>query len=384
MKKIAHFVETFPVAGNDYIYNQVINNRDIQSILIAERPLKGNSPFNLCPFYYKKPLAIPFFDRLGNKLNDGILNRLYISRFNAYAMRILRENSISIMHAHFGMEGYKLIGLRERLGLPLVITFYGVDVSYCLKDRLWLERLKLTVKSADKLIVLCEEARERLIGLGAMEQKVCLWNVGLDLEGFPYEERKCREGGFKFLTAARFVEKKGYPVLLKAFSILAKKRNDVSLTALGYGPLKRQIEGMIADLGIRERVTLIDTSGKNDFNEFYRRILSSHDIFVLPSITAKDGDDEGGPALSMVCAQAAGLPVIATPFAGASVSVEENKTGLFVRNADEQDLAQKMDYLISNFRLCKRLGEAGSNCVREKFSLAKQIKELDGIYASLN
>lgn len=383
MKKVAHFVEHFPVPGQDYIYNQILSNANVGSLLIAEWLTKSRNTFNLAPFYYKKYLQHSFLNRLNLKLNDGLFNRVHLRKFNSYARKIIEENKVSVMHAHFGTMGYKLTDLKRRLGIPLVVTFYGVDVSYCLKSPLWLARFRPMFNSADKLIVLCEEVKERLISLGCKPQKICVWNIGMDLESFPYQERQRLQGNFKFLTTARFVEKKGYPVLLKALSILAKKRKDIHLTALGYGPLKAVMQKMIADLGLGGMVTLIDTAEIEDFYQFYRQILPQHDIFILPSITARDGDDEGGPALSLVYAQAAGLPVAATPFAGSSKSIIDQRTGLFVKSGSAQDLADKMEYLINNPSLWNDLGRAGSDLVREGFSLGKQLKALEEIYATL-
>lgn len=383
MKKIAHFVEYFPVAGNDYIYNQVINNQDTESLLITEWLAKSKNLFNLKPFYYKKYSGISFFNKLNIKLNDGIFNKLYIKKFSAYAQRILKDDRISIMHAHFGSSGYKLIDLKKKLKIPLVVTFYGWDASYCLKNLNWFTKFKPMFEFADKIIVLCDEIKERFIGFGCLPEKICVWNIGIDLSKFPYQKKEYRTGDVKLLTAARFVEKKGYPTLLRALVILAKKKRGVHLTALGYGPLKSSIEQMIADLGLKNIVTLVDTSGIEDFNQFYRQFLASSDIFVLPSTTAKDGDDEGGPALSLVCAQAAGLPVVATSFVGASRSILDNKTGLYTENGSAEGLAEKLNYLIDNPALWSELGEAGSHYVREKFSLHTQLKELEGIYDSL-
>ncbi len=385
MKRIAHFVEYFPVAGNDYIYNQVVNNNGTESLLIAECLVGNRNLFHLEPFYYREYSRFSFLNSISDKLNDKILNKLYIKNFNAYARKVLADNRVSIMHAHFGSAGYKLIELKKRLNIPLVVTFYGWDVSYCLKNPIWLSRFKPMFEIADRLIVLCDEVRERLVKLGCLPDKIMVWNIGMELDKFSYQKREClSKREVKLLTAARFVEKKGYPILIKAISILVKEGKKLHLTALGYGPLKNLIEKMVSESGLEGIVTLIDTSEIEDFNEFYRNILPAQDIFVLPSIVATDGDDEGGPALSLVCAQAAGLPVIATAFAGASRSIIDKQTGIFARDSDAEDLAEKLDYLIANPGIWNKLGEAGSHYARKNFSLPTQLKALERIYDSLS
>src|SRR5439155_20199831 len=140
------------------------------------------------------------------------------------------------------------------------------------------------------------------------------------------------------LVAARFVEKKGHSYLFEAFDRLVRDGLDASLTMVGYGPDKEQIAMNVRRRGLSERVAIIDTQLAPNFVDIFRRALETHDIFVLPSTTSAAGDDEGGPALTMVCAQAAGLPVISTPFAGAERSVLEGVTGLFCRQDDAASL----------------------------------------------
>ena len=169
MKKVAHFVEKFPNPGNEYIYNQFLDNEKIKSILIAEWLAKSRDHARINLFYHKKCSQFSFLNRLNNKLNGGIFNKLYIKKLNSYAQRILEDNQISIIHAHFGMAGYKLIDLKKNLNIPFVVTFYGVDASYCLRQKSWLDRYRRLFEEADILIVLCEEVRNRFLNLGCPE-----------------------------------------------------------------------------------------------------------------------------------------------------------------------------------------------------------------------
>jgi glycosyltransferase involved in cell wall biosynthesis len=85
----------------------------------------------------------------------------------------------------------------------------------------------------------------------------------------------------------------------------------------------------------------------------------------------------------MVCAQAAGLPAISTPFAGAERSMIDGVTGLLCRQDDAESLAEKMAWLAVNRGEWNRLGRAGSDHVHANFSLDRQMRELLGIYRSM-
>jgi glycosyltransferase involved in cell wall biosynthesis len=183
---------------------------------------------------------------------------------------------------------------------------------------------------------------------------------------------------FRILCAARFVEKKGHTVLIKAFANV-QRQVSATLTVIGYGPLLPHIEALIARLGVAERVNVINMTRVGDFHELYPSLLAEHDVFALTSTVGSDGDDEGGPALTAICAQATGMPVVLTRFPGAERSVEHDKTGLLCEY-DAADVAEQLIALAHDRQRCAAIGEAGAARVRSEFALNKQLAELQQIY----
>jgi glycosyltransferase involved in cell wall biosynthesis len=293
--------------------------------------------------------------------------------------RQIREVRPDVVHAHFGMTGWRISGLIERLGLPLVVSFYGVDVSQILLEPRWQRRYRQLFRRAAQLVVLCDAAADRLAALGCPRGKLRVWNHPLDLEAYDFRPREPHTPT-RLLIGARFVEKKGYPFLLQACASLLRDGRDVTLTAVGYGPGHTRVQARADELGLGERFRLIDTAGIGNFDEFYDRILREHDIFVLPSTTAKSGDDEGGPALSLVLAQASGLPVICTPFVGSERSVIDGETGLLCRQDDSVSLAARIGELIDSPDLAARLAAHANALVRRAFGLETQAAEMHVIY----
>lgn len=313
------------------------------------------------------------------RLRGRLAREVSTLRYLALLDRSLRRDRPDVLHAHFGTMGWRVSRLAERHRLPLVISFYGVDVSQIVRERQWRRRYAVMFRRAAHLVVLCDEARDRLVTLGCPAEKITIWDHPVDLDAYEYRARQ-PQGALRLITAARFVEKKGYPFLLGACARLVRQGRDLTLTAVGYGPLRAEIEGQAEKLGLGQRFRLIDTVGMPDFDGFYNRALHEHDIFVLPSTTAASGDDEGGPALSLVMAQAAGLPVICTPFAGAARTVVDHETGLFCQQDDATSLAERIAYLADRPEMWNQLGRAGSKLVRGQFDFAGQVEEMVAIY----
>ena len=306
---------------------------------------------------------------------------LALSQFNRFCLRHAQPFAPDVIHAHFGTTGVMALPFIRSMRRPAVVTFYGVDVSASLRIPRWRENFREMFDRMSRVIVLCDAARDRLVEIGCPADKLVIWNLPAGVERYPYTPRTPAAGVTRFLIAARFVEKKGHAYLIDAFDRIVRAGIDARLTMIGYGPFRRAVEAQIAARGIGDRVSIIDTELAANFADLYRQQLATHDIFVLPSTTGSTGDDEGGPALTMVCAQAAGLPVIATPFAGAERSLIDGVTGLFCRQDDAESLADRMRWLAEHREQWNVMGEAGSRHVRQHFSLDGQMRELNDLYA---
>ncbi len=309
---------------------------------------------------------------------------LTLSIFNRFCLAHAPAFHGDLVHAHFGTTGVMALPFIRATTLPSVVTFYGVDGSASLRIPRWRENYVEMFAQVDRVLVLCDAVRDRLLAIGCPARKLLVWNLPAGIEQYPYSPRASAPAGpVRFLIAARFVEKKGHKYLVEALETAIRAGVDARLTMIGYGPFRPAIEQDIARRGLTDRVSVIDTQLASSFSEVYRRALDEHDIFVLPSTTGVNGDDEGGPALTMVCAQAAGLPVISTPFAGAERSMIDGVTGLLCRQDDAASLAERMQWLAAHREAWNALGKAGSDHVRAHFSLEGQMTALLDVYRAI-
>lgn len=385
MLRILHFWQNFiPWQGED-LTKRLLNYNGISGKVLAEKIILRNGRRDTVsadyPWleYFSKNFKNNKIERINRLICGRIFYKLYNRRIERFIEESIHRNKPHILHAHFGPAGCRLINMKKKFDLPLLVNFYGVDVSQCLKVSKTVAAYKELFKVVDFCRVLCDRAKERLIEIGCPAEKIVLFNCMMDTHDFEYHPR--RPGDVvRFIIAARFVEKKGYSYLLKAFSELAHKGRDISLTIIGYGPLKPAILDAIQGFDIAERIRVIDTSNVERFETLYSEELRNHDVFVMPSITADNGDDEGGPAMTMISAQSAGLPVIAAPFPGSERSIFEGETGMYCRERDSVSLAEKMDYFIHHKNIWNVIGKKASNYVQENFSIESHLKKNNELY----
>ncbi len=376
--KICHFWElyipdlfdqTHPICLSNNFDSQISCNRLVSD---ASHAPDGVSYANFLSG--KEYGSSNFYYKVKGKLRTLLRNQ----KFYKISSELIHKFSPDLLHCHFGHTALMLDGLVNNVEKPLVVSFYGVDISSGLanaKFELYLKKLFLR----DTLfLVLCREAKSRLLNIGCPEEKIKIWNLPPGIEKFPLRNRNF-DGVTRLFMPARFVEKKGHEYLLEALKLLKKDKRKFHLTLYGYGN-SALIEKWIENLGLSDVCTLINNRYSVDFNSELRSLLDKNDIFLAPSIRADNGDDEGGPALTMIMAQSAGLPVVCTNFPGSEISMIEGVTGYTCKQRDISSLYRAISKIMDTPEKWKEMGERGHQIVTEGFSMKSQSKKLIDIY----
>ena len=274
MKKLVlHCIENYAYSGENYIFEQVNNSEKFHSFLLAEKFIDtGFDPVESSRLItFRRMFSVMLVEKVVKRISLKYLENIYLWLMVHYFKTKLKYKRPVLLHVHFGHIAYRFLGLAKSLGIPVVVTFYGVDATACTKDKYWIKRLQVMFEAASLIIVLCDDASSNLISIGCPKAKIKVWDIGIPLEEYPYRQPRIIQENdtIKFLIVARFVEKKGHLYLLEAFARLLKNTNNVSLTIVGHGPLKSKISSEIKVLNINEYVNIIDTSEAVDFFKLF-------------------------------------------------------------------------------------------------------------------
>jgi len=169
------------------------------------------------------------------------------------------------------------------------------------------------------------------------------------------------------------VERKGVDYLIKALKYV---KDDYKLYIIGDGYKRSELEELVKKENLSERVKFFGFVTDKDLIEYYKKSK----IFVLPAIHDRRGDTEG---LGMVLVEAIlnGTVSIGTSVGGITDIIEDGKSGILVKEKDEKELTQKINLLIENDDLYKKLQYEGYRIIKEKFSIEKVNKKyLELIY----
>jgi colanic acid/amylovoran biosynthesis glycosyltransferase len=247
---------------------------------------------------------------------DKGLRKLGLRRHLFFLVTIGREVGATIVHSHFGNVGWENLGAVRKLGARHVVTFYGVDVIKMPRQfPVWRKRYHRLFEEAD--LFLCEGAHMArcIIDQGCPEHKAKVLHLGVNVEQFEFKPRQRHAGEpLKVLIAASFREKKGIPYAIDAIGLL-RKETSIALTIIGDADRdeagQREKHNILAAL---ERTGLKEVTRLLGYQSHARMLQEAyqHHVFLHPSVTAQDGDTEGGAPVCITEMLATGMPVVST------------------------------------------------------------------------
>ncbi len=263
--------------------------------------------------------------------------------FNLWRMR----KQYDIVHANWLIpQGI----VQAFLSKPYVVTGHGGDVKSLNKGVM--KRLKRRCIRKASYVTTVSEPLMQTVNEIYHNEHTAIISMGCDTDKFGKEYRKenyfGQNGRKVVLFAGRLAEKKGVTYLIEAM-----RNTDAVLVIAGDGPLREALMEQAQEFGDRVKFLGART------HEQLRDIYASADLFVAPSITASDGDQEGF-GLVILEAMASGLPVIASKSGGIIDLIQDGSNGLLTKEKDSQDIADKINKLLSDQELCRRLTEEGA------------------------
>jgi glycosyltransferase involved in cell wall biosynthesis len=198
------------------------------------------------------------------------------------------------------------------------------------------------------------------------------WNrmhiVHCGIDPAQFESVSHTGAGKRLLYVGRLAVVKGLPILLASLAKLKSAHSDFTLTVVGDGSDRSQLEQMTQDLDLTEHVTYVGYQSQTEV----RQHMQQTDIFVMSSFA------EGVPVVLME-AMAAGVPVVATRIAGVGELVEDGVSGYLVPPGDVDSLHDRIEALMMDTEVRARFGEAGRKKVEQEFNIHLEVARLHQI-----
>lgn len=300
------------------------------------------------------------------------LGERYFRIVEAY---IKRHNIMGhLIHAHFVWpNGYIAIRLKEKYGIPCIITAHGYDIyDLPFRDDQWRMLIKNVLDHADAIVSVSASNLECINKLEIQTPVFVIPNGYRSDIFYPQDKQECRKKlGLPqdrkiILSIGNLVEEKGQKYLVSAMAHLIKKHSDILCIIIGRGALKKDLKNQIKSLGLDKYVTLAGGRSHSEIPLW----LNACDLFVFPSIRESFG-------VVQIEAMACGKPVVAT-FNGGSEEIVTHESGILVEACNEVALADAIECGLDKKWEGGKIVEYS-----KKFSLANVSKILANLYSEI-
>ena len=286
--------------------------------------------------------------------------------------RALAAHRPVLVHAHFGTNALDAIPIARALGVPLVVTYHGMDIATRPRRERDRRRRERVFRTADRVIAVSEFIAARLREAGCPEDRLVVHHIGVDTRRFTPGDPAERSGS-QILFVGRLVTKKGLTHLLRAMPRVQQMVPDAELVVVGDGPLRARHEAEARELGVRCR--FVGVQSPDQVRDWMRRSA----VLCAPSVVTPTGNAEGLP-ITILEAQATGLPVVAFPSGGSAEGIIDGETGWIVPPGDEATLAERLAGLLRDEAQRARFSAAARAHAVQRFDLVRQTALLERIY----
>lgn len=295
--------------------------------------------------------------------------RIYFSLPHAKTFARLK---IDIIHSNTRATQVMGCSYSRRLGVPYVSTCHGF-----FKPKLFRRLFPCWGK---RVIAISGPVKEHLVRDFHVDPfKVELIPNGIDLAEFSIPTQEAKEakrrqhnisGGPVVGIIARLSDVKGHVHLIRAFKDVLRKFPLAKLLIVGEGPEEEKLRRSVSELQLSSSVVffkIIDRTAE---------VLPLFDIFVMPSL-------QEGLGLSVMEAQAMGLPVVASRVGGLPDLIENNHTGVLVEPQDPQALAQAIISVLENPVKSWNMGRSARIFIEHHYSAPQMTQRTSELYEGL-
>lgn len=154
------------------------------------------------------------------------------------------------------------------------------------------------------------------------------------------------------------------------YAIKAMKKVEAELWILGTGWDEERLKNITKEEGLADKVKFFGWVNYEDLSSYYRVC----DFLVMPSIWPEPFGLSGIQAMRM------GKSVVAFNVGGIKDWLKDGQVGYLVERSNQSKLEEKMNLLVKDKNLAKKLGEQARIWVEEKFTLEKHLVRLEEIY----
>jgi len=319
--------------------------------------------------YYPRYLTFPkslFFASSGKRTYIGVkktVNEIY------------KNFKFDLIHSHVALpDGYAGMLLAKKYKKNLIVTIHGQDFQQTIyKNKKCKKYIEKIINFSKKTILVSEKLKN--IGINKLNtnpEKLIVIPNGVNADDI-YKKKSTPlrqyKGGEIILSVSNLTETKGIDLNLRAIAKSKEKYPNIYYLIIGDGKERKNLEKLVKELKVKNYVKFLGQTPYNKVMEY----ISICDIFSLPSWNEAFG-------VVYIEAMAHAKPVIACRGEGIDGIIKDKETGILGKPKDVNSLVGALDFLLSNPKKAKEIGERARKLVLKNFTWTRSVQRIIKIY----
>ena len=312
---------------------------------------------------------------------------LYFHFWRRFITRLAREFRFDAIHVHDLPLTEVAAGICRKENIELTVDLHENWPAYLrisshtqsVLGRLlspnnkWIKYEKQVLRQADRIVVVVDEARERLIKLGLDPTIIHVVSNTLNLKHFTVSEIPAKGSDVVLFYAGGLSYHRGIQVVLKALATVKDSIPELKCWILGEGSFRVKLQELCAALDLEDRVTFHGWIPYEQMTE----MMNQADYTLIPHLKSDHTDSTIPHKLFQY--MYAQKPVISSNCVPIERIIMETNSGYIYPSDKSENLAEIFRHL--NEEAKKELGSNGARWVRQKFNWDHDSSVLLAIYS---
>jgi teichuronic acid biosynthesis glycosyltransferase TuaC len=304
---------------------------------------------------------------------------LYVCEIIKEKIRFWEPDIIHVHDCRHVPEIFILSQVLKNITIPKYLTVHNIkthpdNVRNFLTKKIYKQMLEGAYKIWTNIFTVNYKLKQTISAFYPSDQIMIIGNAiseNSEIDNALIEKYKpnLNRDAFNIITVANLVKEKGLDYLIRSVKKIVETRPNIHLYIIGDGIVKNELQKLIENLDLSDKVTL---AGRVE-NPIVRNLYKFFDAFVLTSWSETFG-------IVYLEAMYAGLPVVGVRGQGIDGIIYDMENGLLTEPKNLESIIAKIEYLISHVDKRKTIGEKGRILVQNNYMIDGLIDRIVDVY----
>lgn len=312
------------------------------------------------------------YDRVRQRLPYGLRTlRVGMQWLVRGLRRTVRAIHPDILHGHFVIDYGWYAALAGYA--PLVVSTWGSDVLlHPRRSVISRQIVGYTLRHSQLVHALSRDLADAVRAFGVPQERVLVAPLGVEDNWLTIRAMSVTPDRPVLVSTRVFHEVYNLPTLLRAVDHVRRRHPGVRLRLTSDGPLRGQLEALVAELGLHPHVEFLGWLSRDRL----RAAIAGADIYVSTSWS-------DGSSVSLLEAMAAGLTPVVSDIPGNREWITHGENGLLADPHDVESVARALEQAITQPDWRRSVAQRNAAVIRERALWSTQMQRVEQAYEAL-